>query len=241
MPCFDKKLEAARDDFLIPGTKIPETDSVLATTEVLEWLQSQSIDLRCVQPSPLDAPFSGASSSDGRFHGIPGGSGGYLEYVFRVAAKELYNRDIPLGQLELVTGRNPDIKECRLNDNEGKPLLRFAAAYGFRNIQGLMRKLKLGRCEYDYVEVMACPSGCLNGGGQVKPTGNQSAQALIEQLEGLYHGASFVPRLPEENAAVQQFYAESQVASPCSSRALELFHTKYTKREKTVTSTLADW
>ncbi len=62
-----------------------------------------------------------------------------------------------------------DFRECSLEVG-GRCVLRFAAAYGFRNVQGLMRKVKAGRGEYDYVEIMACPSGCLNGGGQLPPS-----------------------------------------------------------------------
>jgi iron only hydrogenase large subunit-like protein len=89
---------------------------------------------------------------------LPGGSGGYLEYVFRRAAAELYGVEIPPGPLPLRTLRNADLREACL-EVDGRTVLRFAAAYGFRNIQTLMRKIKRGACEYDYVEVMACPSG----------------------------------------------------------------------------------
>jgi iron only hydrogenase large subunit-like protein len=62
--------------------------------------------------------------------------------------------------------------------------LRFAAAYGFRNIQNVIRNIKRGKCEYDYVEIMACPGGCLNGGGQVKPKDmNMNPKDLFEVLE----------------------------------------------------------
>lgn len=78
------------------------------------------------------------------------------------------------------------MQEVCLHDDDGTVLLRFAAAYGFRNIQMLMRKLKTKRCEYQYVEVMACPSGCLNGGGQIKAGPGISPARLIEQLEQSY-------------------------------------------------------
>jgi iron only hydrogenase large subunit-like protein len=55
-----------------------------------------------------------------------------------------------------------------VNSENPKVLLKFAQAYGFRNIQNIIRKIKQGKCEYDYVELMACPSGCVNGGGQIK-------------------------------------------------------------------------
>ena len=77
-----------------------------------------------------------------------------------------------------------------IKDSEGKVVLKVAQAYGFRNIQNIMRKIKQGKCEYDYVELMACPSGCVNGGGQIKlkdinAKGNQleSNKDLIEKVE----------------------------------------------------------
>jgi iron only hydrogenase large subunit-like protein len=69
---------------------------------------------------------------------------------------------------------------------EGKPVLKFALCYGFRNLQNIIRKIKMGKCEYHFIEVMACPSGCLNGGGQIKPAKGQSAKDLIQLLEDVY-------------------------------------------------------
>lgn len=77
-----------------------------------------------------------------------------------------------------------DLREVTLEaPGGGPPLLRFAAAYGFRNIQGLMRKVKLGRCEYDYVEVMACPSGAVQPVVHFWDTGS----AVWGALQGLLH------------------------------------------------------
>lgn len=69
---------------------------------------------------------------------------------------------------------------------DGVRVLHFAAAYGFRNIQNLVRKIKQGRCEYQFVEIMACPGGCLNGGGQIKARKGQTAKDLIQRLETAY-------------------------------------------------------
>jgi iron only hydrogenase large subunit-like protein len=121
-------------------------------------------------------------------------------------------------------------------------LLRFASAYGFRNIQTLMRKVKLGRCEYDYVEVMACPGGCLNGGGQLKPQLGQSPAQLLTQLEEVYEGrGDVVQRRPEENGEVAGLYRQWVGAGVGSQRARELLHTVYHKRDKTVSSAMSDW
>ena len=77
-------------------------------------------------------------------------------------------------ELKYVQGKNKDLREVTLraksagDGQEGPVLLKFAQAYGFRNIQNIMRRIKQGKCDYDYVELMACPSGCTNGGGQIK-------------------------------------------------------------------------
>ena len=87
-----------------------------------------------------------------------------------------------------------------LKDQDGKILLKFAQAYGFRNIQNVMRKIKQGKCDYDFVELMACPSGCLNGGGQIKlkeintyfsEQGKEELKEnsdLLANVTNIYHG-----------------------------------------------------
>ena len=97
------------------------------------------------------------------------------------------------GPLEYVVprARNPDLKEVVLRDTDGVVLMKFAQAYGFRNIQNMVRKIKPtahdihlggGRdgCGYDYVEIMACPSGCLNGGGQLPPPPALPAGTMLD-------------------------------------------------------------
>jgi hypothetical protein len=136
------------------------------------------------------------------------GSGGFLEYLFRYAAKRLHGVDLPTTQpLTYVQGRNADIAEVTLLSPEGTavdppaqeskgaepaPLLRFAKVYGFRNIQSLMLKMKRGKVAYDFIEVMACPSGCVNGGGQIKTVAQehptQTAQRVAETLEYYHDG-----------------------------------------------------
>lgn len=98
-------------------------------------------------------------------------SNGYLEYIFRRSAKEIFGIAIdPKQPLTYIQGKNKDLREVVLANpsDPSKPLLRFSSAYGFRNIQNIIRNIKVGTCKYDYVEIMACPGGCLNGGGQVK-------------------------------------------------------------------------
>ena len=85
-----------------------------------------------------------------------GGAGGYLEHIFRYAARELYG--VNVAQVQYTAGRNADFRETTLEVG-GEVVLRFATAYGFRNIQNFVRKVKTGKGGYHFVEIMACPSG----------------------------------------------------------------------------------
>jgi len=114
------------------------------------------------------------------------GSGGYAEYILRHAAKKLFGKTI--SHVEWKVRRNPDISDAQLEGDNGA-VLKFSIATGFRNIQTLVRKLKTKTTMPHYIEIMACPTGCLNGGAQVRPPtseGNQSRD-LSSTLEKNYH------------------------------------------------------
>eukprot|EP00850_Spirogloea_muscicola_P012867 SM000085S23217 [mRNA] locus=s85:102393:106718:- [translate_table: standard] len=280
MPCYDKKLEASRDDFVFAvdhaSGNCSETDCVLTSGKMLELLESfhtsrphqfkvasnkQSADVAeagcgfqaaggvttgqiARRPTltnvALDVGITVRVTNvdeDGHLYGAQGGSGGYAESIFRYAAKVLFGRRVA-EPVEFRTIRNVDFKEVSL-EVDGKTVLRFAIANGFRNIQTLVRKLKSGRCEYDFVEVMACPGGCLNGGGQIKPRKGQSAKNVLQQLETAYLQEVDV-KDPAENRVVQSLYA-SWLGHPFSPRARELMHTQYHRRDKSVTSQISNW
>ncbi|KAL8461654.1 hypothetical protein ACS0TY_032944 [Phlomoides rotata] len=186
MPCYEKKLEAARDDFTFQvdsdSERITEVDSVLTTGEVLDLIQMKLVDFTTLEESPVDELLSNVD--EGNLYGVRGSSGGYADTIFRYAAKELFGREIK-GPLEYKTIKNADFREVTL-EVEGKIALRFALCYGFRNLRNIVTKIKSGKCDYHFLEIMACPSGCLNGGGQIKPKPGQSAKDLIQLLETTY-------------------------------------------------------
>lgn len=241
MPCYDKKLEASRDDLLIPGTQVPEVDSCLTTGELHQLMEQQNVQLAALPDASSDGLLTSIADG-GRMFDLGGGSGGYMEFVFRTAAQRLFGRELPPGRLPTRALRNADFRELLLQDDQGNVLLRFASAYGFRNIQTLMRKIKQRKCEYDYIEIMACPGGCLNGGGQLKPAAGQTPQQLLEQLEVVYHNSAHVqPRHPLHNSFLQHAYSEWLQGEPGGLSAKRLLHTGYHKREKTVGAALSDW
>ncbi|KAJ7532221.1 hypothetical protein O6H91_14G078000 [Diphasiastrum complanatum] len=248
MPCYDKKLEASRDDFVFAiertgdkeqgsvGPQLTEVDSVLTSGEIVDLLQAKKIDFRALAEVPLDRMLTNIDEED-HLYGVPGGSGGYAECIFRHAAWTLFGKEFS-GSLEFKILRNADFREMTL-ELDGKTMLRFACAYGFRNIQNLVRKIKAGKCEYHFVEIMACPAGCLNGGGQIKPKKGQSVKDLIQTLESLYLKEMQV-RDPYNNPIAKGLY-EKWLEKPGSEKALDILHTRYHHREKSVSSQYTNW
>ncbi|XP_017366413.1 cytosolic iron-sulfur assembly component 3 [Cebus imitator] len=233
MPCYDKKLEASRPDFFNEEHQTRDVDCVLTTGEVFRLLEEEGVSLRDLEPHPLDSLCSGASAEEPTSH-RGGGSGGYLEHVFRHAAQELFG--IQVAEVTYKPLRNKDFQEVTL-EKEGQVLLHFAMAYGFRNIQNLVQRLKRGRCPYHYVEVMACPSGCLNGGGQLQAPDRPSRE-LLQHVESLY-GMVRV-EAPEDAPGVQELYTH-WLQGTDSERACCLLHTQYHAVEKASTGLGIRW
>ncbi|KAG6416438.1 hypothetical protein SASPL_123868 [Salvia splendens] len=240
MPCYDKKLEAARDDFMFQSDsdaeRITEVDSVLTTGEVLDLIKMKSIDFTTLEDSPVDKLLSNVDE-EGNLYGVRGSSGGYADTLFRYASKMLFRKEID-GPLEYKTVRNADFRELTL-EVDGKIVLRFALCYGFRNLRNIVTKIKSGKCEYHFLEIMACPSGCLNGGGQIKPNPGQSAKDLIQSLEATYSENVLVGD-PFENPGIKRLYND-WLGQPGSEKAKRHLHTEYHPVVKSISSQLQNW
>ncbi|XP_065109016.1 cytosolic Fe-S cluster assembly factor narfl isoform X2 [Paramisgurnus dabryanus] len=234
MPCYDKKLEASRPDFYLGEYETREVDCVITSGEVLKMLEEENVSLRDVEPAAVDTMFSNVCGEEMLGH-AGSGSGGYLHHVFKHAAKQLFG--IELDELTYKTMKNKDFQEVTL-EKDGDVLLRFATVYGFRNIQNLVQKLKRGKSPYHFVEVMACPSGCLNGGGQLKPSADQSNKELLQLVEELYHMER--TSAPEEDKQVAELY-HSWLESVGEEKAKQLLHTQYHAIEKNTTSLSIKW
>ncbi|KAI1504651.1 iron only hydrogenase large subunit domain-containing protein [Biscogniauxia marginata] len=202
MPCFDKKLEASREELTDavwngdgqPGRGVRDVDCVITSKEILMLAESRSIDFFSLSKAPIpQTPFPDPTlhrflfplRRRGRLDSAAGTSGGNLYYVLQYVAAQY-----PGSKIETVRGRNADVIEYSVNAASGEPIFKAARYYGFRNIQNIVRRLKPARLsrmpgaravgaarkpagksaglEYAYVEVMACPGGCTNGGGQIK-------------------------------------------------------------------------
>lgn len=246
MPCYDKKLEAAREDFVFQmesqyeahenGQRVTEVDSVLTSGEVLELIQLKEVDFKALEESSLDRMLANVNEEE-HLYGVHGSSGGYAETIFRYAAKTLFGREIE-GPVDFRTIRNTDFQEVTL-EVEGKTVLKFALCYGFRNLQNVVRRIKTGKCDYHFLEIMACPAGCLNGGGQIKPKPGQSPKELIQLLEEVYMENVIIAD-PFKNPIVKSLY-DNWLEQPGSEKAKRLIHTEYHPLVKSITSQLHNW
>jgi len=238
MPCYDKKLEASRDDFYNDVYKTRDVDCVITTVEVEKMMAEKGASFLNLMEAPLDTMFTRVKMEGNEeilLGHSGGGSGGYLESIFRHAAKELFG--VNPNEIVYKIIKNNDFKEVTL-EIEGKTVLRFAAAYGFRNIQNLVRKIKTKTCQYHFVEIMACPSGCLNGGGQLKPAVETvSAKEFLQMTEKSYE--EIEKTLPEHNPFVYEVYQPQELIHPYSERAQKYYHTSYHAVEKNLVNPLA--
>ncbi|CAH2078885.1 unnamed protein product [Thlaspi arvense] len=236
MPCYDKKLEASRDDFVFEDN-LTEVDSVLTTGEIMDLIKLKGVDFKDLEESPLDRLLTNVNE-EGHLYGVAGGSGGYAETIFRHAAKALFGQTIE-GPLEFKTLRNSDFRELTLQV-EGKTVLKFALCYGFQNLQNIVRRVKTHKCDYQYVEIMACPAGCLNGGGQIKPKIGQTQKQLIHSLEATYMNDTVLSTDPFQNPIAKRLYDE-WLNEPGSNEAKKYMHTQYHPVVKSVTAQLNNW
>ncbi|XP_069569564.1 cytosolic Fe-S cluster assembly factor narfl [Brachyistius frenatus] len=234
MPCFDKKLEASRSDFYMSKAETREVDCVITSGEVQKMLEEKNLSLNDVEPAAPDAMFSSVCGDEFLSH-AGSGSGGYLHNVFTYAAKQLFGEQVK--ELTYKILRNKDFQEVSL-EKDGVVLLCFASTYGFRNIQNLVQKLKRGKSPYHFVEVMACPSGCLNGGGQVKPSNGQNPKDVLQKVEELYKAEQSLS--PEDDTRVAELY-QSWLHSVGEERAKELLHTQYHTVEKMTNGLTMKW
>ncbi|XP_074081318.1 nuclear prelamin A recognition factor [Macrotis lagotis] len=220
-PCYDKKLEALREDFYTASYNSHDVDCVLTSGEIIQIMEQKK---EFIKEAAVDTLFGeikeGDTGSDGTTR-----SDGYLEHIFKYAAKELFDMDVK--EITYRTLKNKDFQEITLEKN-GEVVLRFAAAYGFRNIQNMVLKFKKGKFPYHFVEVLACPGGCLNGKGQTQTEDGKPDKTLLRRMEEVY--AEIPVQLPETNAHVQRLYQE-WLDGTDSPKVLEALHTTYSAAE----------
>lgn len=216
MPCLAKKYEAARPEHR--SSRGPDVDYVITTRELSKMLKEAGIDLRDLEDEPFDNPL-GESTGAGV---IFGATGGVLEAALRTVYELVNERSLEDVDFTAVRGMH-GVKEAAIRLN-GKTV-HVAAASGLGNARKLLERIEAGTSKYDVIEIMACPGGCINGGGQ--PYSRERAARIKARIEALYTvDRGQAVRKSHENPSVQRLYDE-YLDEPGSDKAHELLHTVY--------------
>ncbi len=230
MPCTAKKYEANRPEMRDSGYK--DVDYVLTTRELARLIKMAGIDFRALPDLPYDSLMGNSTGAAVIF----GATGGVMEAALRTAYEIVTGREVPFDRLNIQPVRGMDgvraatikIENC-LDDwsfLEGVELS-VAIAHGLVNANKVMQAIKDGKASYHFVEVMACPGGCLGGGGQPMPT---SAEIRQKRAEAIYAEDAEMPiRKSHENPEVKLIYEEF-LEKPLGHRSHELLHTHYIAR-----------
>lgn len=212
MPCTAKKFESTR-----PEMK-SAVDYVLTTREFGRLIKHRKVDFAKLPDEDFD-PALGISTGAGA---VFGASGGVMEAALRTAYEKATGKGVAKLEFDQIRGM-AGIKEGSIDIN-GKEI-RFACANGGRNIRNLLEK----KDQYHFIEMMACPGGCIGGGGQPIYT---DSTVLQKRMEAIYLADRQMPlRKSHENPIVRKIY-EEYLGEPGSEKAEELLHTHYTKRER---------
>ena len=225
MPCIAKKFERQRPEMKEDG--LYDVDNVITTRELARMIKQANIEFEKLEDSPYDAPMGEASGAGAIF----GTTGGVMEAALRTAQDVLTGEDLPKINFEQVRG-GEGIKRATITI-AGKPIS-VVAASGLSNAKKILEEIKSGKSNYQFVEIMACPGGCIMGGGQPIKSSKIRSEVDVRKLraDSLYSiDEKSIIRKSHENPVVKKIYEEF-LEKPGSYRAEKLLHTKYTAREK---------
>ncbi len=232
MPCAAKKFECNRPEMRDSGFK--DVDFGLTTREMATMIKEAGIDLKDMPEKDFDHPL-GLGSGAGL---IFGATGGVMEAAIRTVYEIVTGKPVPFKNLEITPIRGMEgVREASLTIENTLPEYRWlegvtlnvAVAHGTANAKKIMDKVVKGEADYHFIEIMACPGGCLGGGGQPIPT---TPEIRMARARAIYEEEKNLPvRKSHENPELQQLYKEF-LKHPLSEVSHKLLHTHYTPRGK---------
>ena len=220
IPCTAKKFEVTRDEL---GHY---TDIALTTRELAKMIKEAGIDFVNLPDAEYDTPFGEASGAGAIF----GATGGVMEAALRTAAYKLGGAGAPI-EFKEVRGTE-GVKEAEYN--VGGTIVKVAVANGLGNARKVIEQIKSGEKDYTFVEIMACPGGCINGGGQpyVPDEIRNTVDLKAVRAKALYdYDKKNKLRCSHDTPAVEMLYKE-YFGKPLSHKSHELLHTTYHQRDK---------
>ena len=225
MPCIAKKFERQRPEMM--EDNLYDVDNVITTRELARMIKQANIEFEKLEDSNFDSPMGEASGAGAIF----GTTGGVMEAALRTAQDTLTGKDLPKIDFEQVRGGD-GIKRATINI-AGKDI-NVVAASGLANAKTILEEIKSGKANYQFIEIMACPGGCIMGGGQPIKSSKVRAEVDVRKLraDALYTiDEKSIVRKSHENPVMKKLYKDF-LEKPGSEIAEKLLHTTYTKREK---------
>ena len=221
MPCIAKKYERQREEMK------QEVDAVITTRELARMIKQAKIDFVNLEDAKFDDPMGEATGAAAIF----GVTGGVMEAALRSVSEIVTGKPLDKIAFEQVRGES-GIKRAEIEIGDKK--IKVVVAHGLANAQTIMEEIKSGKADYQFVEIMACPGGCITGGGQ--PIKNAKIQEDIDvhkkRAEAMYSiDEKSVIRKSHENPVLKQIYKEF-LGEPNGELAHKLLHTHYSKKDK---------
>ena len=224
MPCIAKKYECQREEMEVEG--IRDVDYVITTRELSRMIKQANIEFTELQNDKFDEPMGEATGAGAIF----GTTGGVMEAALRTAADVLENKDLPKFEYEAVRG-GKERKEAVIEIARKK--VKAVVVSGLSNARKIMDEIKEGKADYQFVEIMACPGGCIMGGGQPIKSSKTRSEIDVRKLraDALYSiDEKSVIRKSHENPVIKQMY-EDFLQKPGSEVSHKYLHTHYSKKE----------
>lgn len=220
MPCTSKKFESQREEMTHKG--ISGIDAVLTTREFIKLIRLHGIDINTVEPEMPDLPM-GMRSSAGKIYGVAGGE---MEATLRTLYFKMKGKEMPdLKIADLRTTK--DLRETKIKI--GKQDIGVAVVSGLANAKKLLEDIEAGKKDIHFIEIMACPDGCINGGGQSINTDDKALKARKKALYTIDDQETI--RVAHKNSAVLELY-DKFLGEPYNDKCKKLLHTHFTKRDE---------
>ena len=220
MPCTAKKYECKRPELARNGR--PDTDYVLTTQELGRMIKEAGINFNSLEPEDHDSPFGEYSGAGTIF----GASGGVAEAAVRTAYEFATGEQLNDVDIKQMRGTSNRSRTIELDLKGTKLVVRVVST--LKEAEKALREIKEGKADFQMLEVMACPGGCVNGGGQ--PRSCDDSKIKGERAEGLYKEDSTLPlRKSHMNPSIQKLYQE-YLEHPNSHKAHEILHTTYANK-----------
>jgi NADH-quinone oxidoreductase subunit G len=226
MPCVAKKFEAKRPEFSCGGTA--DVDHVITTQELVQMINESGLQFRSLRSESLDMPFGFKTGAGVIF----GSSGGVTEAVLRYVHEKIEQKDLERWEFHEVRG-SEGIREAQVN--MGDRAFRFLIVHSLGNAKKVLERIRTGASPYDFVEVMSCPGGCINGGGQIVSPWSDARQ---RRAVGLYETDKALQlHKPQDNPFIAEMYAK-RLGEVGGAKAHHLLHTHYNARRRIVEESL---